>query len=255
MIMSKSESVFDQLSHNKHNFSNTSKDLLEFKLYLGRAVVLFLDSWGKTLLPVPGAQLHAQPAPPPQAASPEPFLHSSSTHFSIIMFPEMFPKSLANSSSHDRILSHSLAVTAHIHPVTLSLPNKWTHISSLPRNSEFPCTNLSHLGHCPLPPGLLPQLTSLRSPFLDFQPLYSSLFIPAHWCFLLPIVHCWLWFLISVKPHRPASHGKVGSSSGISAPWVSQFLIHLKWIHCLVPKPPRSQVKALNWAFVTMFHL
>lgn len=100
--------------------SCTIKDLPEVKLHLGSAVVTYNTS-ARSLFPVFGAKLHAQPAFPPQAASPEsvdrlnpnaPSSMSLSTHFSVIIFPEMFPKSLANSSSHVHILSHGLALVA-----------------------------------------------------------------------------------------------------------------------------------------------
>lgn len=79
----------------------------------------------------------------------------------------------------------------------------------------------------------------LLGSFLSFPLSWTltSLLIAVYSHSLLPTVHCWLWFVISLKPHRPASPGRFGSSSAMSAPWGCQFL-SLKWSHCLVPNPP-----------------
>lgn len=112
------------------------------------------------------------------------FFISPPTHFSIIVFQWMFPKSWTNSSS----CTLPWPGTGCPFPpsrIAPSLPNKWT-LFCLPRNSESPPTNLSPLDHCLPIPGFLPQTTCPRPFFLGFN------FSATHSLFLFAAGLCYL---------------------------------------------------------------
>lgn len=102
-----------------------------------------------------------------QGQNPRPL----TSHFSIIIVPAILPKSLANSSSCVHVLSHGLALGAPtLPPLLLYQTSEQFFFFFLPRNSQFPSTNLSaFLGDCSLLPELFLQFTSPRSLFLDFN--------------------------------------------------------------------------------------
>lgn len=97
----------------------------------------------------------------------------TSTHFSLLYNyrPSDFAKKL---SKFFLLCSRTLPWSGSgcpYPPSSIALPNKWAiFFFFLPRNSQFPSTNLSaFLGDCSLLPELFLQFTSPRSLFLDFN--------------------------------------------------------------------------------------